>query len=799
MAVFSIRRFAIKQLMKAGDDGIMKMPSDMKADFAEAMLTKQLIDAGIDPRTIKNEQQMINVLDAIDNAKKAEKTTETTKKVTSNVVDLKGKKLDTSKPIIGGTQEGGLDNIFNEMYSDFQKDKLKFMRGDDKPPPGSRGGKDDIAAPVQSAEETLKNMTEAELKEKFMRENKEAVARIKNKKLIDDAIDNVSIGFSGDRRTDAELVAAEIAERRGLNIDDLDTRQRASIYGEAYEALTNFLRKDKADGGRIGLRIGSGEGKDVSGREYSAPSAAAKSVKTSPSRDDGPSGGGSNVTAPVKTITPKTKSTLKNLYNTGQELNYLKNLMIGNFPGIGKQLLFDLGKRKFLGDQSMLDQEGIINGLPENQFAELTPKQQKFIDQKKFGLQENLLDAKDVFETINNPDLGIFDKGTFGFGAQEPTTPKEFNDYLKSIGVVQQVKDGGRIGLKDGMNRRTFMKVMAGLASIPILGKFFKGAKVASKAAPVAMESATRSEAPTYFLKLVDKITKQGRPTTSTEDIMETYIYTGKNGDSYELVNDLKTGDIRITKDKMGVGTYGDKTFDTINDRTVMEYKAPKEDMDVETGRGTREAPEYEEYKVEFDADGTEAGAEAIEETVQKEIIEESAEEAPSIKKADGGRVGLLSGGGILRTILTNLAKDKGISPSEYLRLTNYKALPNEAKRIMSKEEFLRLKSDMTEKRIELMDTVKNMITTRQGFETQKENLRKSMNMASEGYGDKAVEMMFSEKLFPSPVPAGSSQKDVMMMEQLIKNLKNKRQTIKCIRWCCLHAGRIVWIFIKKF
>ena len=36
MAIFSIRNFAIKQLMKRGDDGIMKMPSQMKADFAEA-------------------------------------------------------------------------------------------------------------------------------------------------------------------------------------------------------------------------------------------------------------------------------------------------------------------------------------------------------------------------------------------------------------------------------------------------------------------------------------------------------------------------------------------------------------------------------------------------------------------------------------------------------------------------------------------------------------------------------------------------------------------------------------------
>ena len=399
MAIFSIRNFAIKQLMKRGDDGIMKMPSQMKADFAEAMLTKQLIDAGIDPRTIKNEQQMINVLDGIDNMKKQMATKEKTGITSAKIMDMEGKEIPKGSKIMGGK---AVD--------------------DDLPPPGSRGGKDDIAAPVQSAEKTLKNITEAELREKLIRENKEAVARIKNKKLIDDAIDNVSIGFSGDRRTDAELVAAEIAERRGLNVDDLSTRERAKIYGEAYEALT---------------------------------------------------------------------------------------------------------KKKF------------------------------------------------------DPD---------------------------------NMAQGGRVGLKDGMDRRTFMKVMAGLASIPVVGKFFKGAKVASKAAPVAEKMVgTSTEAPTYFLKLVDKITKQGKPVTSTEDIMETYIYRAKNGDEYELVNDLKTGDLRITKDKTGIGSYGDKTFDTIEDRTIMEYKAPRKDVDVEARKGTEEPGEYEEYKVEFDQDGTEAGAEAIE------------------------------------------------------------------------------------------------------------------------------------------------------------------------------------------
>ena len=60
-------------------------------------------------------------------------------------------------------------------------------------------------------------------------------------------------------------------------------------------------------------------------------------------------------------------------------------------------------------------------------------------------------------------------------------------------------------------------------------------------------------------------------------------------------------------------------------------------DEGLETQKGFKEADEYEEYKVEFDSDGTEAGADAIDEMIQKEIIEEAAEEAPSIKKASGG------------------------------------------------------------------------------------------------------------------------------------------------------------------
>ena len=223
---------------------------------------------------------------------------------------------------------------------------------------------------------------------------------------------------------------------------------------------------------------------------------------------------------------------------------------------------------------------------------------------------------------------------------------KELVDKIEAL--KNKMRDdkatGGRIGYKIGSldkARREFLKKAAGIGGgiaalkTGLLGLSKKAPEVVEK---VPFESATRSEAPNYFFNLVSKIKSFGKKSKiGPQERVDEYSYIGKNGDQYTLTEDIATGDAQIVKDKMGVGSYGDKTFDTINDRTVMEYKAPRQDVDVETGTGTRDAAEYEEYKVEFDSDGTEAGADAIDEIVQKEIIEEAIDQAPSIKKASGG------------------------------------------------------------------------------------------------------------------------------------------------------------------
>jgi hypothetical protein len=127
-----------------------------------------------------------------------------TPKKSADIVELKtGKKIDQSKGIIGGRQ-------FEE--------------------------------------------TEDQIKARIDKSNKETIARMK---MVDDAIDDAAEGFvMGDNKYNAELVAENLAQRRGLVYDDLSTRERAKIYGEAFDALSKKFRDDLATGGRVGLKNG---------------------------------------------------------------------------------------------------------------------------------------------------------------------------------------------------------------------------------------------------------------------------------------------------------------------------------------------------------------------------------------------------------------------------------------------------------------------------------------------------------------------------------------------------------------
>ncbi len=200
---------------------------------------------------------------------------------------------------------------------------------------------------------------------------------------------------------------------------------------------------------------------------------------------------------------------------------------------------------------------------------------------------------------------------------------EDFREYIDELNEDSNFADGGRIGYKDGPDqpgRRKFMKIMGGLAALPIIGKFFKAGKVAAPAVEAARE--TVSQAPSYFFDLVNKIKMLGKPGVSIGPRQKTTNY--KN---YELIEDTTTGDITVVKQK------GDPDF--AYEEEVMSLRKGQAD---EMTQGRTPPDEYEELTVRPDMDGKMKDVEdGIEPESIQEIVEEVTGEAPSIKKAGGG------------------------------------------------------------------------------------------------------------------------------------------------------------------
>ena len=196
----------------------------------------------------------------------------------------------------------------------------------------------------------------------------------------------------------------------------------------------------------------------------------------------------------------------------------------------------------------------------------------------------------------------------------------------------EDMADGGRIGLKDGMDRRTLMKNMGGLAAIPVLGKFFKGAEVAAPVVEKAVDVA--SGAPPYFFNLVDRIRALGTKFAGPKERSEFFRYK-----DYEMDIDYDTGVIEIKKTKEAMIPGGDEAG--VSEEVYMTYKPGRGD---EATKGTP-ADEYEEFTARPDIDGK---MKDVEEGVPDEVVregsigkeqleEEIVEQIARDKKASGG------------------------------------------------------------------------------------------------------------------------------------------------------------------
>ena len=331
------------------------------------------------------------------------------------------------------------------------------------------------------------------------------------------------------------------------------------------------------------------------------------------------------------------------------------------------------------------------------------------------------------------------------------TGEPEFNvGYKKKFNFA----DGGRANFdKGGMSRRQFMKIMGGIASLPFIGKFFKGAKPAAKVAEVATKS-TGGQPPAYFFDLAEKIKILGKESKlGPRERVREIDY--KN---YSLQEDLTTGDMTIIKRK------GDPEFGY--EEEVMALRKGQAD---EMTKGKTPPDEYEELTVRPDPEGKMKDVEdGIEPESVKEIIEEVSEGGGNLDQktleeiargrlASGGRASFSKGG--IRTYLKNLlnflAEKEGKKGSDQLRVLNPKSFPGKIRTNMSAKNL----KDVEANRAEYLQGLLDML------EADKRNMAKM-----KGTADQVFKQSMKEA-----VAAGDTEK-IKLLKKAGKDLIREEQ-----------------------
>ena len=585
MASSVIKNFVAKALFKKRG----AIANNKAVEFSAKDIEKRLINFNINPNDIKSEGELKQVLDFVQKAEDQAFTDRFGNMLqgsrfgkSGDVVDMTGKKLDPNKGIMGGTQ------------TTEETIKENLMKTDN---PFS-----DLVKTTEKGPKTLKER-EAEILERMNRENKEAAERIRRrqKERIDDM--------------------KEIEDP-----EDMATGGRAG-YSKGIGPLFNNL-----------LRFFSQNSPKQAGQKY------LKSVKDRAQRGDvkslAPELGAVSATGIF--VNRRMKDVLDNMNEQDKKIdleNYIKELdadpFFKEYPEL-KDKMIENYKEVFGETRADGGRAGFANGsagAPSIKYdfgPDMEPGEVPVFETDK--VEDAIREILKRRIRIEGAQIPISEKGQLGVamprldtvgagglinllgGELEVGGMKDFGSGREKLGFEFRKKFGGpkgeRVKRKEGggMSRRQFMKIMGGIASLPFIGKFFKGAKPAAKVAEVATKS-TVGQPPEYFFDLAAKIKILGKESSSAprERMIEV------NYKNYSLQEDLVTGDMTIIKRK------GDPEFGY--EEEVMALKKGQAD---ETTKGKTPPDEYEELTVRPDGDGKMKDIEdGIEPESVKEIMEE--------------------------------------------------------------------------------------------------------------------------------------------------------------------------------
>jgi hypothetical protein len=179
----------------------------------------------------------------------------------------------------------------------------------------------------------------------------------------------------------------------------------------------------------------------------------------------------------------------------------------------------------------------------------------------------------------------------YRFLPQEQLSPEELDERFDMEGGIMAA-NGGRIGFAEGPKdpkRRLFLKLMGGIASLPIFSKFIGKSEVAK---PIAKVAGSSTKMPEWFPDLIDKVMFSGVGKRIDADLT---IYEPKELPGVSIG---RYDDGRVFVE--GENAYGKKY--------QIEYEPPGYELiDEQTGKAVKTKGEFiaqEEVPVNIDPDG---------------------------------------------------------------------------------------------------------------------------------------------------------------------------------------------------
>ena len=546
-----IHSFARKYLTKGQGSGITKIPGRMEAEAKASEIASALVDAGLDFNKmddfIRSEADVAKYLNILEAAKRermrpipadspeGRQITEQLFGKRGEVVDMTGKKIDTRKGIMGGKS-------INDL--------------------------------MQSGDVTKGTVTK-----KSKKVTDREMFKAANERLTSD-VDSIIKNIKSMEPITAMKEANSVIARKG-KYKNLTPEQSKKILQDTEDHI--FERdipedpEDFATGGRAGFFMGS---RPAVQKGLSTLKEMLKYFGKKSDRVENPSD-------ILKIVNPKRLNKILEDPNIYRKFDVEKGIAA---PDLIKNM-----QKQMTGDRQKTIEEmlGAAKNIKSADDNIIKYKNEMIEDMLKKGVDRET--AEEMAETVSKMAKGA--SGKFD------DTPKLTDEGIMQLeNILKDMETGGktarelnatggRIGYKDGpkMNRRTFMKYLAGFASLPIIGKIVKPLKTVKgvKNVPIIKTGDVPGK-PEWFDALVNKVIIEGDDVTkkfATQDRQVVYSKKIDADNEVTVYRDLDTDSIRVDYSSPDV---------MLDEPVSLSYTRGQAD---ETTKGMKPADEFETFE----------------------------------------------------------------------------------------------------------------------------------------------------------------------------------------------------------